>query len=154
IRGLRELPGIGSDRLLEPEAPANLCERFLAADAVVDVRAHSRRGLRVEFAARKCLKIVLARTTSPLVHGSRPSQPRNAYGLSPRAGPNATGRSRNGHLGGHDADAAISDDGTHTTTYVRGKRSLWRLDDETRVTEPVPAPPASAPLRSPSLENL
>src|SRR5262249_29188510 len=94
IRGLRELLGIISDRLLEPEAPANLCERFLAAGAVVDVRAHSRRRLRVEFAARKRLQIALAWTASPLVHGPRPSQPWNAGGLSPGAGPHATGKSR------------------------------------------------------------
>jgi hypothetical protein len=42
---------------------------------------------------------------------------------------------------------AISDDGTHTATYVRGKFSVWRLDGATAVTEPVPAPPAAALLR-------
>jgi hypothetical protein len=114
-------PGIGRDRLLEPEAPANRCERFLVADGVVNVRAHGRRHLRVEFAARKRLQIALARAASPLVHGSRPSQPWNADGLSPTAGPRATGRSRNGHLGGRVVAVAISDDGTHTATYVRGK---------------------------------
>ena len=120
IRGLRELPGIESDRLLEPEAPANLGERFLAADAVLDVRAHNRRRLRVEFATRKRLQVALARTASPLMHGYCPSQLRNAYGLSPRAGPNATGKSRNGHLGGRVVAAAISDDGTHSARYIRG----------------------------------
>jgi hypothetical protein len=42
---------------------------------------------------------------------------------------------------------AILDDGTHTATYVRGKLSVWRLDGETAVTEPAPAPPAAASLR-------
>src|SRR5262249_2086238 len=93
IRGLRELLGIVSDRLLDPEAPANLRERILAADAVADVRAHSSRRLRVEFAARKRLQNPLARAASPFMHGSRPSQLWNAYGLSPRSGPNATGKS-------------------------------------------------------------
>jgi hypothetical protein len=42
---------------------------------------------------------------------------------------------------------AVSDDGTHTATYIRGKLSVWRLEGETAVTEPVPPPPAAALLR-------
>jgi hypothetical protein len=85
--GLRDRFGI-----VEPEVPANSCERFLADGAVLDMRAHNHRRLRAEFVTRKCLQIALARTASPFVHGSRPSQPWNEYGLSPRAGPNATGK--------------------------------------------------------------